>query len=120
MRFTAVILLLTLLTFPVLWNGISLFHYAVEHSHTFCQSESEHSHPNPDDCLSIFQLTDSENKNPLPANTKSEFQALKHYLTPNMELNPLLLLSCQRANFLDLVLPNYLFSKDVFHPPIFA
>lgn len=120
MRFTTVILLLTLLSFPILWNGISLVHYVVEHSHTFCQSEVEHSHPNPDDCLSIFQLADSENQSPLPATTKSEFQALKQYLTPQLALNPILFLSYQRAHFLDPVHSNHLFSKDVFLPPIFA
>jgi len=117
---TSVILLLTLLLFPIIWNGISLLHYAVEHSHTFCPTETEHSHPNPDDCLSIFQLTENQSQSQLPSTTKIEFQDLKQYLSPNLELSPMLYLSYQTANFIDSTLPEYLFSKDVFLPPIIA
>jgi len=117
---TSVILLLPLLLFPIIWNGISLFHYVVEHSHTLCLNETGHSHPSPDDCLSIFQLTDSQNQNQLPATTKSEYQELKQYISPDLELSSILLLSYQSVNFTHLTLSNYLFSKDVFLPPIFA
>jgi len=117
---TSIILLLSLLLFPIIWNGISLFHYVVEHSHTFCLSETEHSHPSPDDCVSIFQLTNSQNQNQLPTTTKSEYQELKQYISPNLELSPMLLLSYQSTNFNHLAFLDYLFSKDVFLPPIFA
>jgi len=117
---TSVILLLTLLLFPIVWNGISLFHYAVEHTHTFCQTDSEHSHPNPDNCLSIFELTESQSQSELPISTKSEFQELQQYFTPNLDLYPMQLLSFQQVNFVTSSHLEKGFSKDVFLPPIFA
>ncbi len=117
---TSTILLLTLLLFPIFWNGVSLFHYAIEHSHTFCATETEHSHPTPDDCLSIFQLADNQSQSQLPTTTKIEFQDLKQYLSPNLELSPMLDLSYHAANFINSALSESLFSKDVFLPPIFA
>jgi len=117
---TSVILLLTLLLFPIFWNGVSLIHYVVEHTHTFCETESAHSHPNPDNCLSIFQLSESQSQSQLPVNTKIDFQELKQYLTPNLALNSIRLLSFQQINFVNSVLPDDCFPKDVFHPPVFA
>jgi len=116
----SVILLLALLLFPIIWNGISILHYAVAHSHTFCQSEAEHSHPTPDDCLSIFQLAENQSQSQLPSTTKIEFQELQQYLTPHLEVGLLPLFSFQQSNFINPSLPENLFSKDVFLPPIFA
>ena len=117
---TSIILLLSLLLFPIVWNGISLLHYAVEHTHTFCQTETEHSHPNPDNCLSIFELADNQNQPQLPATTKIEFKELQQYLTPNLELKSIPFQSFQRINFLNSALLNDGFPKDVFLPPVFA
>lgn len=117
---TLVILLLSLLLFPIIWNGVSLIHYAVEHTHTFCQTEAEHSHPNPDNCLSVFELSDNQNKSQLPTNTKSDFQEIQQYLSPNLAFNSTLLLSLQQINFVNPSLPDNFFLKDVFLPPIFA
>ena len=117
---TSIILLLSLLVFPIIWNGISLFHYAIEHTHTFCQTESKHSHPDPDNCLSIFELSESQNQSELPATTNNEFQELKQFLTPNLKLNPILLLSFQQINSVNFTLPTDGFPKGVFLPPVFA
>ena len=120
MKQTSIILLLSLLLFPIIWNGISLLHYAVEHTHTFCERDSEHSHPNPDDCLSIFELSEVQNQSELPSTTKRDFQELQQYLAPNLELNSIGLQSFQQINFVTTSLPDDGFPKDVFLPPIFA
>ena len=120
MKQTSIILLLSLLVFPILWNGISFLHYAVEHTHTFCQSDTEHSHPDPDNCLSIFELSDNQNKSELPATTNSEFQELQQFLTPHLELHPLLYLSTQQITFVNSSLSDDGFPKGVFLPPVFA
>jgi len=117
---TSIILLLTLILTPIFWNGISLIHYVVEHTHTFCETESAHSHPNPDDCLALFQLAESQSQSQLPASTKIEFQDLKQYLTSNLELKPIIRLSVQQINFANSFLPDDIFPKDVFHPPVSA
>lgn len=120
MKQTSIILLLSLLVFPIIWNGISLFHYAVEHTHTFCETDTEHSHPDPDNCLSIFELSDKQNQSQLPSTNKVEFQDLQQYLTPNLALNPMHSLSFQQINFIHSFLPDDGFSKDVFLPPVLA
>jgi len=115
---TSIILLLTLLLLPIIWNGITLFHFVVEHTHTFCQEDLAHAHSNTEDCLTIFQL--SENHNQLPSPTKSEFKALKQYLASNLYLAPILPYTFQQINFINPSLTDDAFSKDVFQPPIFA
>lgn len=120
MRQTPTILLLTLILLPIFWNGISLVHYAIEHTHTFCQSEDEHAHSNPNDCLSIFQLSEYDNHNQLPASKNSEFQELKQYITPNLVLKPISKLTFQQTNFVNFSYIDDLFYREVFLPPIFA
>ena len=120
MKQTSVILLLTLLLLPIIWNGVTLFHYVIEHTHTFCQTELEHAHANPDTCLSIFQLAENHNQNQLPTPTKSEFKELKQYLTPKLDLSPITVFSFPKLSFVDITFPDDLFSRDVFHPPIAA
>lgn len=120
MKQTSVILLLILLLLPIIWNGVTLFHYVVEHTHTFCQTEAEHAHATPDDCLAIFQLAENHNQNQLPAPVKSEFKELKQYLNPNLDFIPIGVLPFQQVNFVDIALPDNGFTKDFFHPPIFA
>ena len=120
MKQTSVILLLALLLLPIIWNGVSLFHHIIEHTHTFCQTESGHVHSNPDNCLSIFQLAESHNQNQLSSPTKSEFKELKQYLTSNLYSTLIRVLPFQQMNFEDIALLDNLFIKDVFHPPIFA
>lgn len=117
---TSVILLLTLILIPIFWNGISLVHFVVEHTHTFCETESEHSHPNPENCLAIFQLTENQSESQLPSNTKIDFQELKQYLTPSLELKSIEYLSFKQINSDTSFLPDDSFPKDVFHPPLFA
>lgn len=120
MKKTSIILLLTLLLLPIIWNGATLFHYVVEHTHTFCQADSEHAHSNPDDCSTIFQLVEKHNQNQLPAPTKSEFKELKQYISPYLYLISTTSLSLQQINFVDIALPENLFTKDFFQPPITA
>lgn len=118
MRQASVILLFSLLLLPTIWNGVSLFHFAVEHTHTFCSTDEDHSHSNPTHCASIFQLTDSQSQ--LPSTTKIDFQELKQFLTPNLEFRQRLFLSFPQNYFITPSLLDNGFSKDIFHPPTFA
>lgn len=120
MKLLSVISLLCLLSFPIFWNGISLIHYVVEHTHTFCETDLEHSHPNPDDCLTILQLAENNSQSQLPSTTKIEFQDLQQYLTPNLYLTSIAFSSFSAINFANFSLPNDGYLKDVFHPPTFA
>jgi len=97
-----------------------LFHYVVEHTHTFCEEDINHAHSNPDNCLSIFQLSESHSQNQLPSPTKSEFKELKQYLTPNLDFTSIRVLPFQQMNFVDIALSDNLFIKAIFHPPISA
>lgn len=120
MRQKSIILLLSLLLFPIIWNGITLLHHVVEHTHTFCATDTEHSHSNPDNCLSIFELVEGPHQGQLPAASKSEFEDLKQYLAPKLVIKPTLYISFHQINFIDSPLPEDLFLSQVFHPPIFA
>jgi len=117
-RQASVILLFSLLLLPTIWNGVSLIHYAIEHTHTFCSSDEDHTHSNPTDCTSICQLTESQSQ--LPSSTKIDFQELKQFLTPNLEFKQKLFLSFQQNYFITPSLLDNAFSKDIFHPPTFA
>lgn len=104
---------------PIIWNGITLFHFVVEHTHTFCEEDLAHEHADTDDCLSIFQLSINQDQDQVPSPTKIEFKELKQYLTSNLDLQ-IEVLPSQQINFVDIALPDNLFTKDFFHPPIFA
>ncbi len=120
MKQLSVILLLTLLLVPICWNGYSLLHYVLQHTHTFCQSTAEHSHPTPEDCLSVFQLVDSQNQSQLPSTNNIEFQEIKQYLTLDFLSTTLINQRLQQFNFAGTSFLNYLFHKEVFHPPLVA
>lgn len=120
MKNTSVILLLVLLLLPIIWNAVSLFHYVVEHTHTFCETELEHAHTTPTDCLTIFQYSENHSQNQLPSPTKSEFKELNQYISPDLQLISTTFLISQQINFVDIALPDNFFIKDVFHPPIAA
>ena len=120
MKNTYIILLLTLLLLPIVWNGVSLFHYVVAHTHTFCDTELEHTHTNPNECLTIFQLTENHHQNQLPTPAKSEFKELKQYLSQDLQITSTTLIIYQQINFVDIALPDNFFIKDIFHPPVVA
>lgn len=115
-----VVILLTLILLPIIWNGVSLFHFVIEHTHTFCQTESEHAHSTSENCLSIFQLAEKHNQNQLPSPLKNEFKELKQYLSPLLLTSSLVLTNIQQRDFEDIPLPVRLIPKDIFQPPIFS
>ena len=103
---------------PIIWNGITLFHYVSAHTHTFCKEDITHTHTDTGDCLSIFQLAENHNQNQLPVPNKREFKEIKQYLSPIIHLTSKTTFAFQQINFVDSSLPDFLFSEDVFHPPI--
>ena len=120
MKLTSVIFLLILLQLPVIWNGISFIHYVIEHTHTLCSTTTEHAHPDPENCLSVFQLAESQRSNQFPPATTIEFQELKQYLPLPLYSSSIESQSVQQINFVDIFFLEYLFTRAIFHPPIFV
>ena len=119
MKQAFVIFLLSLLLLPISWNAISLVHYLVEHTHTLCQETTDHAHPNPENCLSVFQLAEKQNQHQ-PTTTNIEFQELKQYLTPDLLLTTVVFDPIRQVDFVEIAFLNHLFHKDIFYPPISA
>jgi len=102
---------------PVIWNGIGLLHYVVEHTHTFCTTEeTKHTHETVEDCLSLCQLTNQQPHQQLP--TSNDYYELKICITKNAVLNTLSFSLTNQTNFIPPILLEKSFSDDIFHPPI--
>ena len=115
MKQLKILLLLSLVLLPVIWNGISVFHHLVEHTHTFCQDPSDHTHTTAEDCLTICKITPNH-QHQIP--THNDYQELKQYLTPNLPYNTHSNSISLQMNFEEPHLSGYYFSDDIFHPPI--
>jgi hypothetical protein len=117
MRQLCTILLTSLVLLPILWNGASFFHYVVEHTHAFCESDIDHEHPLVDDCLTICHVIQDQDHNQLLS--KVEFFELKQYITSSFTLNKQLfsdrLVSTNAGSAL---FQGRIYSDDIFHPPI--
>ena len=118
MKQTILISLLILLLSPIIWNGVTFFHYLVEHTHTFCQKDTTHNHSDTNECLSIFQLTENQHHKQLPSPKEIEFKEIKQFLTSNLYFTPITEFSFREIPFIDIGLPDHIFSEDIFHPPI--
>lgn len=116
MKQLSIILLFSLILFPVIWNSISLFHYMIEHTHTFCVNETDHTHKTTEDCLSICQLNQDQLPQHLPVQDK--YQELKLYLAPDLIINTTSHFIAKNVIFFEPSLLENPFSKDIFHPPI--
>ena len=82
MKKLSILLFLNLMMLPVIWNGIGWWHYVVEHTHAFCDSDlEEHTHQTPEDCVSICQLTNNQPNQQLPSTT--DYYELKNCLPQN-------------------------------------
>lgn len=101
-----------------MWNGVTLFHFVVEHTHTFCEDETTHTHTSTEECLTIFQLSQSHDQ--MPAQTNNEFQKLKQFIAPTLLVATAVQPNLQQSNFINLHLKEELFLKAIFQPPIAA
>ncbi|MFK7934801.1 MAG: hypothetical protein AB8G22_14935 [Saprospiraceae bacterium] len=110
------ILLFCLALLPVLWNGTSLVHFLVEHTHALCANEDDHSHPTAKECATIcaFDAPSSEQ----PTATQHDYQELKIYLTLSEYLPTQIVISNRQPSFPKVNLWENLFCPDIFHPPI--
>ena len=117
MKNSFLILLIGLMFLPVIWNGLSLFHYVVEHTHVFCDSGTNHDHDSSQDCLSFCHINKyQEHHHPV---STIEFFELKQYITPAH------LFVIQPSSFTLLTTNNKssifngrIYSNKIFHPPI--
>jgi len=80
MRKHSTILLLSLMLIPLLWNGMSLIHYLVEHTHSFCTNEQDHQHSSTEDCQIICHIAPQHAQGQIPH--KLGFYKLKQYISP--------------------------------------
>ena len=100
MKNLAILLCLSLMLLPVIWNGIGLWHYVMEHTHTFCAVDSvEHSHQTSEDCVSICQLINTTSNQQLPIT--NDYYELKTCITSTPFFNTLLLSSSNQSNFIE-------------------
>ena len=109
--------MLGLMCLPVIWNGLSLIHYVVEHTHVFCKSDTNHEHTSAQDCSSFCLLSkDQEHKQLL---TQIEFFELKQCISPlsDYHIQPFSsdLSSVDKRSSL---FHGRIYSNDVFQPPI--
>ncbi|MFT4761963.1 MAG: hypothetical protein ACI9XO_001044 [Paraglaciecola sp.] len=111
------ILLLTLVLLPVIWNGVSFFHFIVEHTHTFCGNDADHEHSSTHDCLNIYHLTEYQDHEQILV--KTEFFELKQYITNYPTLNiPILLSTSSAVKFESSFLYGKILTDGIFRPPI--
>ncbi len=110
------IVILSLILSPIFWNGLSLVHYMVEHTHAFCLNDEDHNHQSVDECETICSLHSQDD--PVPSQ-KIEYQEFKQYITTLSTLNiksPFSTLAATKA--VTSLHYGRIYSNDVFHPPI--
>lgn len=109
--------LLSLVLLPIIWNGVSFFHYVIEHTHTFCESDINHEHTHANDCLNVYHISQNQDHDPLLS--KIEFFELKQYITAfpffDKQFSFSNITSTNSEYFL---LYNRILSEDIFRPPI--
>ena len=111
------ILLLGLMLIPLYWNGMSLIHYMVEHTHTFCTSEQNHEHSSTEDCHAICHITPQHDHGQIP-NTV-EFYELKQCVTTLSFFNHQFSFFNYTSTYSDYsLLRGRMLLADIFRPPI--
>ena len=112
-----IILLLSLVLLPIIWNGMSFLHYAMEHTHVFCLAEEDHEHTAAHDCSDIYHNIENQNQEHLPVSI--DFQEIKQYLTPHSSMKTLVFSTSSSTSQVSFsIYHDRLFPDDIFHPPI--
>lgn len=115
-RRTLPILLLYLMLIPVIWNGASMVHYLVEHTHALCNTTDEHIHVASENCLTICVVDNHQSEGQIL--TVTDYKELNIYLLVPQILTIVSVGGNQPQQFLSPTLLNHLYSNDIFHPPI--
>ncbi|MEM6316791.1 MAG: hypothetical protein AAF960_03930 [Bacteroidota bacterium] len=102
---------------PILWNGFSLIHFTVVHTHAICGDKAAHYDQNIVNCTAVCQLTHESNNSPAPS-PNNDFQEIKQYLTLQILHKKVGQLTTQSRNFVLIPLSDTPFFQDVLHPPI--
>jgi len=111
------IILLLLMLFPIIWNGVGLFHHLVEHTHTFCENH-DHEHSTVHECMNICHITQNHHHNQLPS--EIDFHELKQYVNNCSPLDfPVVLITSTALIAESSALHDRTLSDDIFRPPIF-
>ena len=96
---------------------MGVLHYLVEDTHVLCINESEHLHSTTTDCSIIYTLENDVHPEPqLP--DQNQYQKIKICLTISEYLPSTTVILDQQKELPKLILPENLFSNDIFHPPI--
>jgi len=117
MKNLSIIMFLSLILSPIVWNGLNFIHYVVEHTHTFCLSDTDHNHIKPNECSHIYHITHQQDRDQIPLNI--EFYELKQYTTALSSLTAQDFLSNftpTNTNFSFLY--GRIFPNDILRPPI--
>ena len=119
MRKPSIILLLSLMLIPLLWNGINLIHYLVEHTHTFCASEQDHQHPSTEDCRTICYISTQHEESQIPHQSIVFYELKQCITTPFPFLKKQLLFFKTISTISNyLILHGRILSDELLRPPI--
>jgi hypothetical protein len=111
------ILFLSLMLIPFFWNGLSLFHYMAEHTHTFCSTEQDHEHIPSEDCHTICHFSPDHGQAQIP--NKVEFYELQQCITTNSYIKVVSICANIKSTNLSYAhLYSRSFSGNIFRPPI--
>ncbi|MEM9822225.1 MAG: hypothetical protein AAF985_14175 [Bacteroidota bacterium] len=111
------LLLLSLVMLPVIWNGMNLVHYVLEHTHAFCLTDTDHEHKSAHECLDLYHFSQSHDHNHLP--TKVEFFELNQYITDFSSLNIQSYSSVFNATkAVSSFFYGRIYIEEIFHPPV--
>lgn len=117
MKNLSIILLLSLVLIPIVWNGVSFLHYLVEHTHTFCENDADHEHSSTDHCLTMYHLGQSHDHHQVP--TKTEFYELKQFINNFSSFNiPAFITNLSETDVIHSTRFGRLYINEVFQPPI--
>lgn len=117
MKRLASILLLSLTLIPVIWNGINMIHYVVEHTHVFCTNYDDHTHQTVEECSSFCVFEDYQHQ--YHFSIQNDYQELKIYLTlHHLSFNFKTPLSLYQSIFLESPAWEHSFIRDIFRPPL--
>lgn len=113
------ILLLSVVSLPIMWNGLGFIHYLTEHTHTFCSDNKDDHQHSSDDCLTICHLFQHQDQNHNQISNKVEFYELKNYIKTDLSMDIQFVYSNHNITNNNL---SHHFGRshlnDVFHPPI--
>ncbi len=115
-KISIIIILLSLVLTPIVWNGFGFLHYLLAHTHTFCEDDANHEHPSAKECLAMYHIGQDHDQHQVPAKVK--FYELKQFVAPILSLNIQSFIPSHSAIDINFLLHfGRIYANEVFHPP---